>query len=106
MSGFVYIANADGTFTTGFFKPTGAFINVEEHKDRDSAAAEVNYLNGGSDTRLYASFRAAVEELEQARQELADLTKRLIHRHEGPGDGRCLICGRGLDHVIHLRDDQ
>lgn len=35
-------------YTVGFYKPDGKFESDSDHDNKDSAAARVHYLNGGS----------------------------------------------------------
>lgn len=44
---WVYIKSEDNLWTVGFYNPAGRWHPESDHDSRKSAAARVNYLNGG-----------------------------------------------------------
>lgn len=44
---WVYIRSEAHLWTVGFYDPAGKWQPESDHDDSDSAAARVNYLNGG-----------------------------------------------------------
>lgn len=55
-TGWIYRNNfrEDGNayvYTVGFYDPEGDFHPESDHESRDSAAARVHYLNGGTSPR-------------------------------------------------------
>lgn len=67
---WVYMKKGEN-YTIGFYTPEGAFCEVEGCQDLNSAAARVNYLNGGGQPseiiRVLEQIRNAIMDLSQKR---------------------------------------
>lgn len=50
---WVYQQSEPNLFTVGFYKPNGVWEPESDWPDRDLAGNRVNYLNGGSVTKIY-----------------------------------------------------
>ena len=45
---FVYINSEPGLWTVGHYDPTGKWIPESDHNNKEDAARQVRYLNGGN----------------------------------------------------------
>jgi hypothetical protein len=46
---WIYIQSQPNLWTVGFYDPQGKWHPDSDHSDRESAARQVHYLNGGTD---------------------------------------------------------
>jgi hypothetical protein len=67
MTHYVYIQSEPNLWTVGFYNPAGEFQPESDHADALTAAARVNYLNGGGvHLRAPETKRLIQEQLELA----------------------------------------